>query len=208
MKLRENMKVIKTVQKIMLIIGLFGLLAFSAIAQPKLAVLEFGNKANSQYLSKGGAEQIQDVFITELIGTKKFKVIDRESLEEILQERNVTLSGELNEANAIKIGKLLGVNYLLTGTVVKYGAESLDGKPNGGLTAGKRKFVATFKTQLINTSTGKAVWSREESGETTSIKVSVGGFGGGVDENRMFDSVMKPTIQKAIANLKAADLKF
>lgn len=208
MKSRENMKINKTVQKMMLIIGLFGLLAFSAIAQPKLAVLEFTNKANNQWWAHGGGEQTQDTFITEMVGTKKFKVIDRESLEEILQERNVTLSGELNEANAIKIGKLLGVNYLLTGTVTKYGAEDQGGKPTGGLNAGKRKFVATFKTQLINTSTGKTVWSREESGETTSIKVSVGGFGGGVDHNRMFDSVMKPTIQKAIANLKAADLKL
>jgi curli biogenesis system outer membrane secretion channel CsgG len=205
MKLNETIKVMK---KMMLIIGLFGLLAFSAIAQPKLVVLEFGNKADNQWWSHGGAAAAQDVFITELIGTKKFKVIDRESLEEILQARNVTLSGELSAANAIKIGKLLGVNYLLTGTVTKYGVEDQGGKPTGGLNAGKRKFVVAFRTQLINTSTGKAVWSREEFGETTSVKVAVGGFGGGVDDKRKFDEVMKPTIQKAIANLKAADLKF
>lgn len=194
--------------KIFLSIGIIVLVAFSAFAQPKLAVLEFGNKADNQWWYHGGAEAAQDVFITELIGIKKFKVIDRESLEEILQERNVTLSGELSAANAIKIGKLLGVNYLLTGTITKYGVEDLGGKPTGPFNPGKRKFVLTFKTQLINTSTGKAVWSREESGENSSPKVSVGGFGGGVDDNRMFDVVMKPSIQKAIANLKAADLKF
>lgn len=194
--------------KIILSIGIIVLAAFSAFAQPKLAVLAFTNKADNQWWFHGGAEQTQDVFINELIGTKKFKVIDRESLEEILQERNVAISGEVNAANAAKIGKLLGVNYLLTGMVTKYGTESQDGKTSGGLNAGAKKFVASFKTQLINISTGKTVWSREESGETTSVKVSVFGMGGGADDKRMFDLVMKPTIQKAIANLKAADLKF
>lgn len=199
------MKLIKNLQKMPLIIGLFGLLAFSAVAQPKLAVLRFTSKADNQWWSHGGAEQTQDVFINEMIGTKKFSVIDRESLENIFEERNLSFSGEINESTAVKIGKLLGVNYLLTGTLTKYGIE---GKTNVGLSAGTRKFVATFKTQLINISTGKAVWSREESGESNSVKVSVFGVGGGVEDKRMFDTVMKPTIQKAVANLKAADLKL
>jgi curli biogenesis system outer membrane secretion channel CsgG len=199
------MKLIKNLQKMALIIGLLGLLAFSAIAQPKLAILRFTNKADNQWLSRGGAEQIQDVFITEMIGTKKFSVINRESLEKIFEEKNLSFNGEVNEATAVKIGKLLGVDYLLTGTLTKYG---LEGKPNGGLNAGTRKFVTTFKTQLINISTGKIIWSREESGESAPNKVSVGGFGGGVNDQRMFDSVMKPTVQKAISNFKAADLKL
>jgi hypothetical protein len=38
------------------------------------------------------------------------------------------------------------------------------------------------------------------------VKVSVGGFGGGVDDDRMFDKVMKPCIQQLTASIKAADL--
>jgi hypothetical protein len=38
------------------------------------------------------------------------------------------------------------------------------------------------------------------------VKVSVGGFGGGKDDRRMFDKVMRPVINDLVASLKAADL--
>ncbi len=183
-------------------------------AQPvplgKLVVLEFANKADNQFWWHGGGAATQDIFVNELIGTKMFQVIDREKLEQLFQEKNLTLSGEISAANAVKIGKLLGVNYLLTGTVTKYGLpDDGNNKPGGlpGFSAGNRKFEAAIKVQLVNTATGKAVWSDELSTEETSTKVSVGGFGGGVDDQRMFDTVMKRVIQKAVANLKAANLK-
>jgi hypothetical protein len=37
--------------------------------------------------------------------------------------------------------------------------------------------------------------------QTDSTRVNVGGFGGGVDDNRMFDKVMKPAIQQLVASL-------
>lgn len=45
-----------------------------------------------------------------------------------------------------------------------------------------------MKAQLIDTSTGKSVWSDTERNETSDAKVSVTGVGGGVDDNRMFDT--------------------
>ncbi len=66
--------------------------------------------------------------------------------------------------------------------------------------------MAALNARLIDTSTGEIVWADEARAEEASVKVSVGGFGGGVDDNRMFDKVMKPVIQQLTASLKAADL--
>jgi curli biogenesis system outer membrane secretion channel CsgG len=63
-----------------------------------------------------------------------------------------------------------------------------------------------MNARLIDTSTGEIVWADEARGEEGSVKVSVGGFGGGVDDDRMFDKVLKPVIQQLTASLKAADL--
>ena len=70
-------------------------------------------------------------------------------------------------------------------------------------TAGLATLVSVI---LIDTSTGEILWADEATAEESSVKVSVGGFGGGVDDDRMFDKVMKPCIQKLTASLKAADL--
>lgn len=197
----RSIEIILTALALTLLIG-----AGSAAAQakPKIAVLEFKNKANNQWWWHGGAEAAQDVFITELVKLDKFIVIDREQLEELVQERNLTLSGEIDQKAAVKIGKLLGVNYLLTGAVTEYGNKNV-GIPGSGISAGKKEFVASVNSQLIDAKTGNVIWSRAETNKTDSVKVSVFGVGGGVDDNKMFDKVMKPTIVNLITNLKTAN---
>jgi len=176
----------------------------AAGAKPRIAVLEFKNKADNQWWYHGGATAAQDVFVTELVKSGKFTVVDREQLDAMMQEKHLTQSGDIDKSTAMKLGKLLGLNYLLTGAVTEYGNTDVSGG-GGGVSAGKRKFVAALNARLINASTGEVVWADEASQEESSIKVSVFGFGGGVDDNRMFDKVMKPCIQKLVASLKHAD---
>ena len=173
--------------------------------KPRIAVLEFKNKAENQWWYSGGAAAAQDVFVTELVKSGKFRVVEREQLEALMQEKNLSLSGDVDPKTAVRVGKLLGVNYILTGSVTEYGNTDVSGG-GGGVFAGKRKFVAALNARLIDTSTGEVAWADEASQEEASIKVSVFGVGGGVDDNRMFDKVMKPCIQKLTASLKAADL--
>lgn len=180
-------------------------------SKPRLAVLEFKNKADNQWWYHGGAEAAQDVFVTELVKSGRFRVVEREALEALMQEKNLTLSGDVDPSTAVRVGKLLGVNYLLTGAVTEYGTTDKGAHGSGigripGFSAGKRSFVAALNARLIDTSTGEIVWADEAREEESSVKVSVGGFGGGVDDNAMFDKVLKPVIQKLTASLKAADL--
>jgi curli biogenesis system outer membrane secretion channel CsgG len=180
-------------------------------AKPRIAVLELKNKADNQWWYHGGAAAAQDVFVTELVKSGKFRVVEREALEALMQEKNLTLSGDVDPKTAVKIGKLLGVNYLLTGAVTEYGTTDKGAHGSGigrlpGFSAGKRSFVAAMNARLIDTNTGEIVWADEARAEESSVKVSVGGFGGGVDDERMFDKVMKPCIQQLTASRNAADL--
>ena len=179
--------------------------------KPRIAVIEFKNKADNQWWYHGGAEAAQDVFVTELVKSGKFRVVEREQLQALMAEKNLTLSGDVDPSTAVRIGKLLGVNYLLTGAVTEYGVTEKGGHAPGirrlpGVSAGKKTFVAAMNARLIDTSTGEIVWADEARGEEASVKVFVGGFGGGVDDDRMFDKVLKPVIQQLTASLKAADL--
>ena len=183
----------------------------AASDKPRIAVIEFKNKADNQWWYHGGAEAAQDVFVTELVKSGKFRVVEREQLQALMQEKNLTLSGDVDPSTAVRIGKLLGVNYLLTGAVTEYGVTEKGGHAPGirrlpGVSAGKKTFVAAMNARLIDTSTGEIAWADEASAEESSVKVSVGGFGGGVDDDRMFDKVMKPVIQQLAASLKSADL--
>jgi curli biogenesis system outer membrane secretion channel CsgG len=194
-----------------LLVGAVVSLQAASSDKPRIAVLAFKNKADNQWWYHGGAEAAQDVFVTELVKSGKFRVVEREQLEALMKEKGLTLSGDVDPKTAVRVGKLLGVNYLLTGAVTEYGVTDKSAHGSGvrrlpGFSAGKRSFTAAMNARLIDTNTGEIVWADEASAEESSVKVSVGGFGGGVDDERMFDKVMKPVIQKLTASLKAADL--
>ncbi len=178
-------------------------------AKPRIAVLEFKNKADNQWWYSGGAAAMQDVFVTELVKSGKFRVIDREQLAALMQEKNMSLAGDIDPASAIKAGKLFGCQYFLTGAVTEYGAQET-GAHGGygiGFSGGKKTFTAAMNARIIDTTTGEIVWADEARGEDAHFKLSIGGFGGGVDnDTRMFDKVMKPVIQQLVASIKAADL--
>ncbi|MEM6794377.1 MAG: CsgG/HfaB family protein [Acidobacteriota bacterium] len=179
--------------------------------KPRIAVLEFKNKANNQYWWNGGASAMQDVFVTELVKSGKFRVMDREALASVLREKNLALSGDVDPSTAVRAGKLIGVRYLLTGSITEYGIDDAGASGPGvgnlpSFSVKRRKFTAASNARIIDAQTGEIIWADEARAEEKSRKVRVGGFGGGVDDRRMFDKVMKPVIAELVASIKAADL--
>jgi len=186
----------------------------AAQEKPRIAVLEFEAKADNQWYHwwrNGGASAAQDVFITELVQSGRFRVIERSRLDALLQEKNLALSGALDASTAVEAGRLLGVDYLLTGAITEYGTSTAGANTRGigglpSVRVGRKKFSAAMNARLIHTETGEIMWADEGREETKSANVNVGGFGGGVEDDAMFDRVLKPVVQQLIASLKAADL--
>jgi curli biogenesis system outer membrane secretion channel CsgG len=182
--------------------------------KPRIAVLEFEAKADQQWYGwwrSGGSSAVQDVMVTELVKSGKFRVIEREKLDALMREKNLSLSGDVSVDTAIKAGRLLGVKYFVTGAITEYGEEGADvrapsvGKlPSFGV--GKKTFTAAINARIIDTETGEIMWADDARGEAKSGRVRVGGFGGGKDGNNMFDKVLKPTVQDLVASIKMADL--
>ncbi|MBS1808355.1 MAG: hypothetical protein JST84_09200 [Acidobacteria bacterium] len=165
----------------------------------RLAVLPFQHKADNQWWYHGGAEAAQDVFVTELVRSGKFSgVVEREQLAAQLKQNNLTLSGDVDPSTAVKVGKLLGVNYLLTGSVTEYGNTSVGGGGFGK--ARKAKPGMRVTTNLIDTSTGEIVWADE----VRSSNVSVFGVGGGVDDNRRSSKLMQDCARQVGQKFAAA----
>jgi curli biogenesis system outer membrane secretion channel CsgG len=182
--------------------------------KPRIAVLEFEAKADNQWYQwwrAGGASAAQDVFVTELVKSGKFRVIERSQLQALLSEQNLALSGAVDAATAVQAGRLLGVKYLLTGAITEYGTSTAGANTRGigglpSVRVGRKKFAAALNARLIDTESGEIVWADEGREETKSANVNVGGFGGGVDDDAMFDRVLKPVVQQLVASLKASDL--
>jgi TolB-like protein len=67
-----------------------------------------------QWLSKG----LADMLITDLSGLAEIKIVERESLEKVLKEQALSLTGLTDKSSAKKVGKLLTADQLIYGTYI------------------------------------------------------------------------------------------
>ncbi len=89
------------------------------VAKPTVAVMYFTNSAlmgNADYapLSKGMAE----VLITELSRNSTIRVVERDRLQQLLEEQDLSASGRVDAETAVRVGKILGARHMLLGTFI------------------------------------------------------------------------------------------
>ncbi|MBC8344846.1 MAG: hypothetical protein ISR82_06800 [Candidatus Marinimicrobia bacterium] len=87
-------------------------------------------------------ELLRTKLIEKLVASQSFQVISRDRLDQLLQEKELALSGMINEKNAGEIGSLIGVDGFIDGVA------SLDG---GQL---------VLSLNLIETISGKILWAK------------------------------------------------
>ena len=105
---------------ILTLILLSGWLALAKAQSEKvnIAVLDL----QPEGLSTSEARILTSRLRIELFRTNKFTVIERERMQEILQEQGLQLSGCTSDQCAVEAGKLLGVQFMITGDVGKIGS--------------------------------------------------------------------------------------
>jgi TolB-like protein len=79
-----------------------------------IAVMEFTDlQGNTTDFGRFLAEEL----ITRLIETEKFRIIERQLLNKIITEQKLSLTGIIDPASAKQLGKILGVDAIVAGTV-------------------------------------------------------------------------------------------
>ncbi|RMF76100.1 MAG: hypothetical protein D6738_02120, partial [Acidobacteria bacterium] len=109
----------------------------------------------------------------ELVNSGRFRVIERNRLDAVLREQNLGDSGRIDPSTAAGIGKLLGVQLVVLGSVTEFGIEEYGGripqvgrwKFGRGIGGKLVKGSATLTARVIDTTTGEILGSYEGSGE-------------------------------------------
>ena len=69
------------------------------------------NHADYDALGKG----IADVLITELATNSAIRVVERDRIQQLIDEQNLSTAGRVDKATAVQVGKLLGVHHMIFG---------------------------------------------------------------------------------------------
>lgn len=183
----------------------------AAGAKPRVAVLEFLDKSHHYSWYQAGAAA-QDMMVTELVKSGAYRVVDRERLKALMQEKSLSLSGDVDPKTAVKAGKLLGVEYLIVGSVTELGVSDRNVSSPGmfgipSVRVRSQKMDAALDARAISTTTGEIVWADSKHDSTSDSSVYVAGAGGGVEDRQKLDRVLRPIVSKLASSLSDKKLE-
>lgn len=132
---------------------------------------------------------IADMIVTDLVRDGTYSVIERKQLDKILAEQNFTNTDRANPATAAKIGKVLGVNAIVIGTITQFGMEDkkigAGGLSNrlggvlGRVGTQKGKANVVIDARVVDTETAEILAVASGKGLSTRSGVDLAGVGGG-----------------------------
>ena len=99
--------------------GLLRSSAWADIKKTKIAVLDFGIQGKG-FETEDMGRIVAEWMTTAFVQAGRFDVIERRMLKKILGEQQLGLSGALDNDSVTELGKLLGVEVIISGSVMKF----------------------------------------------------------------------------------------
>jgi curli biogenesis system outer membrane secretion channel CsgG len=163
----------------------------------RVAVLDFDTDAlhsnwryGWHYSELAGAAA--DTLTHELVQIPQFSMIERQRINDILAEQDLGASGRVDPATAAQIGRLLGAQLAVVGSVTEFGVSEMGGripqvgkwKWGRGIGGKVHTGRAVVTARLVDTTTGEILGSYQGEGKH---RFGKGAFAG-ADFGKTFDS--------------------
>lgn len=181
----------------------------------RVAVLDFDFSSVSNpslfYSFPGESKGVSDILVNRLVATGNFTVIERSQIEAVLAEQNFGASGRIEPSSAAEIGRILGVDAIIIGTITQFDVqqrESGGGIIGIGVGVSKKEAYVKLNVRLIDTSTAEILATAEGNGTAnqSDTEVSVIGIGGGSEtENtgKLLTFATEQAIDQVIADISS-----
>ena len=179
-------------------------LAVGASAQEKrrVAVMDFDYATIKSSMSADFGttvdvgKGIADLLVDRLVNGGVYSVIERKALDKIVAEQNLSNSDRADANSAAKIGRILGVDAIIVGSITQFGRDDkstgVAGSAIGGLAnryglgaAGRResKAVVGISARIVNASTGEIISAVTAKGESKRSGTTLLGSGGSSNQS-------------------------
>jgi len=180
----------------------------TAWGKPRIAILEFEDKSGAG----APGEAVADMLTTKLFNTGDFTILERQRMDAVLSEQGLASDGYVDGATGARMGKLLGVDFLITGAITQFKTETAGGVVPlplgsfGGVAVGTHTAYVTLDVRAINSTTGEILLAAREQG---AANATVGGlaaygaaFGGGKTGGVLASAVHK-VVTKIVPRIAA-----
>ncbi|MBQ6972833.1 MAG: SEL1-like repeat protein [Synergistaceae bacterium] len=139
----------------------------ASLIRPRIAIVAFDDKSEE---GKALASAILNMMVTELYKTGAFTLLERERLEAVASEQRLGQSGLVDPSTAVKLGRIAGAQYIMTGAVtLYYYNEKASGLalPIIGTSAKAKTAYVVIDLRIIDVETSEIVYAYDQIGEAT-----------------------------------------
>ncbi|MCM1981965.1 CsgG/HfaB family protein [Lyngbya confervoides] len=145
----------------------------------RIAVLDFDFASVSEtgfalglFENNGASKGISNLLTNKMVQDGTYVMIERSQVNKILAEQNFGQSGRVEPSTAVQIGRLLGVDAVIFGSITRFYVEEKKKGFSIGSIFGKGRKQETaavqITTRLVSTATGEILGAFEGLGEVSS----------------------------------------
>jgi curli biogenesis system outer membrane secretion channel CsgG len=212
------------------LVACFVVPACMAQQKKRVAVLNFDyGTVRSTVATIFGTDQdvgkgISDLLVQKLVENGKYSVIERNALDKVLGEQNFANSDRVDPSSAAKIGRILGVDAVIMGSITRFGRDDKNTSFGGGALGnygskmgiggiGKHdaKAVVAVSARLVDTNTAEILAAVTGTGESSRKGTSLLGAGAGggnaagagydMSSKNFADTILGEAVSKAVDSM-------
>jgi curli biogenesis system outer membrane secretion channel CsgG len=183
----------------------------------RVAVLDFdfSTVSDPSLLSAfpGIARGTSDMLINALVNSNTYAVIERSRIDAVLAEQNLGSSGRVDATTAAQIGRVLGVDVVIVGSVTQFDVQAKrSGFQVGGLFGQSKTEVQAdvqLNARMVSSSTAEILTTAEGTGSANQKDGStqVFGIGGGTEtdnQQQLLTQATRLAIDEVVLQLTGA----
>jgi curli biogenesis system outer membrane secretion channel CsgG len=163
----------------------------------RIAILNFDYSTVQSYVNQifgtnnDVGKGVADLLVEKLVKDGTFSVIERKAIDKIMAEQNFSNSDRADPNTAAKIGRLLGVDAIVMGSITQFGRDDKTTNVGGGMLSGvtgkygiggvgkkSSKAVVGLSARMVSTDTGEILAVSNGKGESTRSGTALLGSGG------------------------------
>ncbi|MCU0568547.1 MAG: CsgG/HfaB family protein [Oculatellaceae cyanobacterium Prado106] len=176
----------------------------------RIAVLDFEFASTGQeWWWWGGiapSQGVSDLLTNKLVDGGAYTLIERSRIQAILAEQNLGASGRIDASTAAEVGRILGADAVVIGSVTRYNL----GESGGGVSvlgiggrSNRRKAEVQLTARLVNTTTAEIIATAQGTGESREGGggVSIGGLVSVGGDSNNVDELLSNAAQEAVNQL-------
>lgn len=157
-----------------------------------VAVLDF---ENSDKLAGKVHLKLSDMLTTALVNSNRFELVERNKIDRVFQEQALQLTGAVDEAKVVEVGKLLGAEAVVFGSVTSVSQTEIDKFAYDVL-----KTEVSIDVRAVSVATGKILLSESATGiaEHKLIKTASGTVvSGSLDDRSGYATAARSAVNDA-----------